>query len=139
MSYIDLNWLKGWSDIKKPIVSNSLESLSSNDQSFVSTNIFSLSSWLDPNKSIWFDEILSCKFFDFKIIFGIESNKDFRLLLSTSNAPDFTRPSNCNLLIFLGFVLSIKLFIDLNSPFATLSLTIFAIASYPTFFKEPNE
>ena len=78
---------------------------------------------------------MSCKFFDFKIIFGIESNKDFRLLLSTSNAPDFTRPSNCNLLIFLGFVLFIKSFIDLNSPFATLSLTIFAIASYPTFLK----
>ena len=38
--------------------------------------------------------LLSNMLFDFKIKFGIESNKDFLLIFMLSNAPAFTRPSN---------------------------------------------
>ena len=42
-------------------------------------------------------------FFVFKIKLGIELNKACLLLSKLSKAPALTRPSNCSLLISLGF------------------------------------
>ena len=42
------------------------------------------------------------------------------------------------LLIFFGFTLFKKLFIELNFPFLALSSTIFDTASYPTALIAPN-
>ena len=75
---------------------------------------------------------------DLDIILGIELNNDCLLLFNLSNAPALTKPSNCNLLISLGFTLLMKSLIDLNFPFSNLSLTIFDIASDPTALIPPS-
>ena len=69
---------------------------------------------------------------------GIELNIDCLFSLSLSKAPALTRPSNCSLLISLGFILLIKSLIDKNFPLADLSLTILDIASDPTALIPPN-
>ncbi len=46
------------------------------------------------------------------------------LFSKESNAPAFTNPSSCSLLIFFGSTLLIKLSNDLNGPLISLSLTI---------------
>ena len=52
----------------------------------------------------------------------MELNKDFLFLFKLSNAPAFTKPSNCNLFISFGFILFTKSLIDLNFPLLILSL-----------------
>ena len=123
-----MNWFNGWSEIKKPTASNSLDSLSSNFQSSIKFTISSSLISSEPNKSIWFAILLSKIFFDFKIKLGIELNKACLLSLRLSKAPALTKPSNWSLLISLGFTLLIKSLIDLNLPFWILYLIIFDTA-----------
>ena len=70
--------------------------------------------------------------------FGIELNKELLFLQSVSNAPAFTNPSNCSLLISLGLTLLIKSSNELYFPFFSLSLITFDIASYPTLLIPDN-
>ena len=132
----DLYWFRGWSETKKPRVSNSFDNLISTFQSFIfSINVSSFSSL---NKSTWLAELFSKMFFDFKIILGIELNNDCLLLLILSKAPALTKPSSCNLFIFFGFTLFIKFVRSLKSPLFILSSTIFEIASKPTLLIAPK-
>ena len=75
---------------------------------------------------------------DLKIIAGIASYKDFLFSLKQSNAPAFTKPSNCNLFMSLVSILLTKSCKDLNFPFFKRSFTILLIASYPTALIEPK-
>ena len=74
--YIFLNWVKGWSDIKKPKVSNSFDSFSSKGQSSVFAKMLSFFTSSLLKSSAWFNDLFSKSFLDLSIILGIELNKD---------------------------------------------------------------